>query len=50
MKDMKVREDMQNMEDRENVIEVSHLKKYYKDVKAVDDVSFSVKKGELFGF
>lgn len=50
MKDIKVKEDVQDMEDKENVIEVSHLKKYYKDVKAVDDVSFSVKKGELFGF
>lgn len=31
-------------------ITVEHLKKYYKDVKAVDDISFSVEKGELFGF
>lgn len=34
----------------EEVIAVRHLKKYYKDVKAVDDISFSVAKGELFGF
>lgn len=34
----------------ESVIEVSHLKKYFKEVKAVDDISFTVKKGELFGF
>ncbi len=34
----------------ENVIEVRGLKKYFKEVKAVDDISFSVKKGELFGF
>lgn len=32
------------------IITVKHLKKYYKDVKAVDDISFSVNKGELFGF
>lgn len=32
------------------IIEVSHLKKYYKTVKAVDDISFKVEKGELFGF
>lgn len=32
------------------IITVEHLKKYYKDVKAVDDISFSVSKGELFGF
>ncbi len=31
-------------------IEVRNLKKYFGDVKAVDDVSFNVKKGELFGF
>lgn len=34
----------------EDVIKVSHLKKYYKDIKAVDDISFAVKRGELFGF
>lgn len=32
------------------IIKVSHLKKYFKDVKAVDDISFSVEQGELFGF
>lgn len=31
-------------------IKVSHLKKYFRDIKAVDDISFEVKKGELFGF
>jgi ABC-2 type transport system ATP-binding protein len=30
-------------------IEVSNLKKYYGDVKAVDDVSFTVNEGEVFG-
>jgi multidrug/hemolysin transport system ATP-binding protein len=34
----------------ENIIEVNHLKKYFKEVKAVDDISFCVKKGELYGF
>ncbi|MDD6810608.1 MAG: ABC transporter ATP-binding protein [Lachnospiraceae bacterium] len=34
----------------ENVIKVSNLKKYFKEVKAVDDISFQIKKGELFGF
>lgn len=34
----------------EEVIRVEHLKKYFKDVKAVDDISFSVNQGELFGF
>ena len=50
MKDIENVENIQNMKDKQNVIEVSHLKKYYKEVKAVDDISFSVKKGELFGF
>jgi ABC-2 type transport system ATP-binding protein len=30
-------------------IEVSQLKKHYGDLKAVDDISFSVKQGEVFG-
>ena len=34
----------------QKIIKVDHLKKYYQDVKAVDDISFSVGKGELFGF
>ena len=34
----------------EYVIEVSGMKKYFKDVRAVDDISFQVEKGELFGF
>ena len=33
-----------------NVIETSHLKKYYGEVKAVDDISFSVGEGEFFAF
>lgn len=32
------------------IIEIEHLKKSYKTVKAVDDLSFSVRKGELFAF
>lgn len=34
----------------EPIIKVEGLKKYFKDVKAVDDISFQVEKGELFGF
>ncbi|MCM1191176.1 MAG: ABC transporter ATP-binding protein [Butyrivibrio sp.] len=34
----------------ETMIAVKGLKKYFKEVKAVDDVSFTVEKGELFGF
>ncbi|MDE5951065.1 MAG: ABC transporter ATP-binding protein [Acetatifactor sp.] len=34
----------------EQVIQVSGLKKYFGKIKAVDDISFSVERGELFGF
>ena len=34
----------------ENVIEVEHLVKAFGDFHAVDDISFNVKKGEIFGF
>ena len=37
-------------EELENVIEVEHLVKAFGDFHAVDDISFSVKKGEIFGF
>ena len=33
-----------------NIIEIRNLKKYYGDVKAVDDISFDVKEGSLFAF
>ncbi|HOO79526.1 MAG TPA: ABC transporter ATP-binding protein [Lachnospiraceae bacterium] len=32
------------------IIQIEHLAKYYQDVKAVDDISFHVSKGEMFGF
>ncbi|MBO5277154.1 MAG: ABC transporter ATP-binding protein [Clostridia bacterium] len=34
----------------ENIIQISHLYKSYGEVKAVQDLSFCVKKGELFAF
>ena len=34
----------------ENVIEVEHLVKTFGSFHAVDDISFTVKKGEIFGF
>lgn len=34
----------------ENVIEIDHLNRSFGDVKAVRDLSFRVKKGELFAF
>lgn len=33
-----------------NIIEISNLKKRFKDVQAVDDITFRVKEGELFAF
>src|SRR3990167_2340126 len=32
------------------VIHIDNLKKYFGDVKAIDDISFMVEKGEIFGF
>ncbi len=34
----------------DNVVEVSHLVKAFGSFRAVDDISFSVKRGEIFGF
>jgi ABC-type multidrug transport system ATPase subunit len=34
---------------QESALEVRNLTKIYKDVKAVDNLSFNVKKGEIFG-
>ena len=33
-----------------NIIKISHLHKSFGEVKAVNDLSFRVKKGELFAF
>ena len=32
-----------------NILELHHLKKYYATQKAVDDISFSIEKGSIFG-
>ena len=37
-------------ESEESVIEVSHLVKAFGSFHAVDDISFTVKRGEIFGF
>ena len=34
----------------ENIIEVKNLTKKFKDFTAVNDISFDVKKGEIFAF
>lgn len=33
-----------------DIIKIENLKKYFKEVKAVDDISFNVKEGKLFAF
>jgi ABC-2 type transport system ATP-binding protein len=38
------------MQERENSIEVDNLCRNFKDFKAVDNISFEVRKGEIFGF
>jgi ABC-2 type transport system ATP-binding protein len=40
---------MRERREQMNILEVEHLAKYFKAVKAVDDISFAVKKGEIFG-
>lgn len=44
---------MDNREEREVLLKVEHLCQYFKsgsfELKAVDDVSFDIKKGEVFG-
>jgi len=34
----------------QNAIEVSSLSKYFGEIRAVDEINFEVRKGELFGF
>lgn len=34
----------------EKIIEIKKLSKSFKEIKAVDDLTFSVRKGELFAF
>ena len=36
--------------DMEHIIEIKHLSKSFGDIKAVQDLSFCVKRGELFAF
>lgn len=42
--------DKKETECAENVIEVHHLVKAFGTFRAVDDISFTVKRGEIFGF
>jgi len=38
------------MQQEQNVIQVENLTRKFKNLTAVDDISFDVKKGEIFGF
>ena len=38
------------MSERKTIIQIEHLSKSFGDLKAVDDLSFNVKEGELFAF
>ena len=40
---------MSNNQNRETLLRVEHLCQYFGPTKAVDDVSFDIKKGEVFG-
>lgn len=40
---------MSNNDKKEVLLRVEHLSQYFGPVKAVDDVSFDIKKGEVFG-
>ena len=40
---------MANVNERETLLKVDHLCQYFGPTKAVDDVSFEIKKGEVFG-
>ena len=40
---------MSNNDNRETLLRVEHLCQYFGPTKAVDDVSFDIKKGEVFG-
>ena len=32
------------------IVKVTHLSKYFREIKAVDDLSFSVDEGDVYGF
>ena len=40
---------MANVNEKETLLKVEHLCQYFGPTKAVDDVSFEIKKGEIFG-
>ena len=40
---------MANVNEKETLLKVEHLCQYFGPTKAVDDVSFEIRKGETFG-
>ena len=45
-----VEEKQEMMDKQDNMIAINHLNKSFGTVKAVNNLSFRVKKGELFAF
>ena len=45
-----IKRDSDQSDKEDNVIEVEHLVKAFGTFRAVDDISFTVRKGEIFGF
>ena len=39
----------ENMSEKEVVIKVQGLRKYYRNIKAVDGIDFEIREGEIFG-
>ena len=46
---MVYKEEVWYTKDGDNMLKVEHISKSYDEIKAVDDLSFSVKEGEIFG-
>ncbi len=40
---------VKNLNNNENILVIKNLKKYFKEVKAVDDITFFIKPGEIYG-
>jgi ABC-2 type transport system ATP-binding protein len=47
---MRMQEAIQTADSRESLIDVANLTKTFDDITAVSEISFSLKKGEIFGF
>lgn len=47
---MRMQESIQTADSRESLIDVTNLTKTFDDITAVSEISFSLQKGEMFGF